>query len=100
MKDSHAEKGAHNQALIREVNERIVLAIMGALARRRPAGQNHFLAQSQRRSLAPGYPSFDGGRGLEWHDLLRGRAGLTHPSPARPLFHLQGNRHPKERCRD
>jgi hypothetical protein len=23
MKDSHAEKGAHNQALIREVNERI-----------------------------------------------------------------------------
>jgi hypothetical protein len=24
MKDSHAEKGAHNQALIREVNERIV----------------------------------------------------------------------------
>ena len=25
MKDSHAEKGAHNQALIREVNERIEL---------------------------------------------------------------------------
>ena len=24
MKDAHAEKGAHNQALIREVNERIV----------------------------------------------------------------------------
>jgi hypothetical protein len=23
MKDSHAEKGAHNQALLREVNERI-----------------------------------------------------------------------------